>query len=247
MTEPLRFVSEDVLRSLRLDIHSNLERYRSGAFTDLAKGNGWSIETRQVRVDVAALEQLNMGEQSAATDAKNSKIIYGALSGMTPAIATEERLWVRLSHIECLRYGRSRWLEGVKDEDLAKQVQLHLFAAGRTGVRDDNALSRLWWNMHVATLADPEDPHGALDVILTRADLRMQLVERPNTAARPSLARAIVRGMRREPDLAKNDSNFRDFMKIVNREGGGILFETWRDPEIDSFISRCVQTALAAK
>ena len=99
--------------------------------------------------------------RSAQADIEASRTLYRALPGMTPALAREERVWVRLSHVECLGYARDRWLTGQIGERLDQQVRLHLFASGLTGIRDDNALSRLWWNMHIATIADPDDPEGA--------------------------------------------------------------------------------------
>jgi hypothetical protein len=247
MSEPLKYLSEDVLRSLRERADEHVERYRSGDFLDLASENGWAIETRSVSLDLDLLAKLNGDGRSAEADAMNSKLVFAAMSGMTPAIAADERIWTRLSHLECLSYSRQRWLAGNEDEALKTSIRKHMFAEGRTGVRDDHALSRLWWNMRIATIADPDDPEGALDLILKRADIRMQLVERPNTAARYPIIRAIVRAMRRDPAIVKNDKIFREFMMILNREGGGVLFEAWNnDTAVDDFMQRCCDGAIAA-
>lgn len=246
MSEPLKYLSEAVLHTLRERADEHVERYRSGDFVDLSRENGWAIETRSVTIDLDLLSNLDGDDRSAEADAKNSKTIFAAMSGMTPAIATDERIWTRLSHLECLSYSRQRWLAGNEDEALKTSIRKHMFAAGRTGIRDDHALSRLWWNMRIATIADPTDPEGALNLMLKRADIRMQLVERPNTAARDPIIRAIVRAMRRDPAIVKNDPIFRAFMMILNREGGGVLFEAWNDDAaVDEFMQRCCEGALA--
>ena len=243
MTAPLRFLSEATLLGLHSHIAENSERYTIGDFRDLAETNGWAIESKLVHVDYDALSELKGDERSAEADVVNSRIVYSALRGMTPAIAADERIWTRLTHVECLNYSRARWLVGVTKEKLANMVELHMFARGRTGIRDDNALSRLWWNMHIASIADPDDPVGALDLIVKRADVRMQFVERPGSAARRSLARAVVRGMRREPWLLSSDAAFRAFMKVLNRNGGGILFEALSDDKADAFMDTCIAGA----
>ncbi|MDD9999363.1 MAG: DUF6339 family protein [Rhodospirillaceae bacterium] len=181
--------------------------------------------------------------RTAQGDRAASIALFRALPSMTPAFAREERVWVRLCHIECLGYARSRWLSGLDGDRLDRQVHRHLFGSGLTGIRDDNALSRLWWNMHVATIADPDDPEGALDLIMKRADIRTNFVERTNTAARPPLARAVIRAMRREPWITSTERAFREFMIALNRDGGGILFETMSDADIDRIIDACVERA----
>ncbi|WP_421317338.1 DUF6339 family protein [Aeromonas sp. 700377] len=235
---PLKYLSQSALDSLGNDISSNRERYISGDFSDLAKENGWEIKSNTVNVDLDALNELNGTKSTAEADIRNSLIVYKSLQGMTPALAREERLWVRLTHVECLQYSRARWIKNVNDEALDNTVKKHFFARGRTGVRDDNAISRLWWNMHVATIANPESPENALQLILKTADIRQAIVERPNIASRKHLAQAIVRAMDAIPWLTSSEVIFREFMKEMNRDAGGILFEAISASEADCILRK---------
>ena len=241
--EPLRYVSEAKLVELHRDVSQYRERYATGNFADFEQDNGWAIEASGVTVDRETLAGLDGTVRNARGDRAASLTLYRALQGMTPALAREERVWVRLCHIECLGYARSRWLSGLEGDRLDRQVHRHLFGSGLTGIRDDNALSRLWWNMHVATIADPDDPEGALDLILKTADIRSNFVERTNTAARPPLARAVIRAMRRDPWITSAERPFREFMIVLNRNGGGVLFETMSDADVDTFIDFCAERA----
>ncbi len=236
-TEPLKFLSETKLAELRRDTTANRDRYASGDFLDLERDNGWAIETAWVEVDNDALATLDGTAKTAEADIANSLIVHGAFKGMTPALAREERVWSRLTHVECLGYSRARWLSGKTYDGLDAMVRLHLFAPGLTGIRDDNALSRLWWNMHIATIADPNDPEGALRLIVKTADIRQAFVERPGTAARVPLARAVIRAMRRDQWLSASEDAFREFMKVLNRDGGGILLEALSEAETDSMVA----------
>ena len=243
--DPLRYLSEAKLEELRRNVGRHRGRYANDDFTDLERDNGWAIEAGGVTIDRDLLAGLDGTVRTAAGDRRASIMLYRALPGMTPALAREERVWVRLSHVECLGYARSRWLGGIEGEQLDIQVRRHLFGSSLTGIRDDNALSRLWWNMHIAAIADPDDPEGALELILKTADIRSNFVERANTAARPPLARAVIRTMRRDPWLTSTERAFREFMIVLNRDGGGVLFETMSDVDVDNVMDGCAERARA--
>ena len=242
---PLSYLSEATLEELRGNVSQHRGRYTTGDFTDLEQNNGWTIEAREVTVDSDLLASLDGSARTADGDRAASVTLYKALPGMTPALAREERVWVRLSHVECLGYARSRWLSGLDGENLDAQVHRHLFGSGLTGIRDDNALSRLWWNMHIAAIADPDDPEGALDLILKTADIRSNFVERTNTAARPPLARGVIRAMRRDQWITSTERAFREFMIVLNRDGSGVLFEAMPDTDVDGIMDACAERAKA--
>lgn len=239
----LKILSEKKLLDLWENISVNRDRYEAGEFLDLEHENGWAIETATVQVDYSLLKALDGTERTAAADIENSLIIYRALHGMTPAIAREERVWVRLTHIECLEYTRARWLSGKTGVALDSSVETHFFAKGLTAIRDDNALSRLWWNMHIASIADPDDPEDALRLILKTSDIRTNFVERTNTVARKPLARAVIRAMRRDPWIVSSERSFREFMISLNRDGGGMLFEALSEAESDALMVACALRA----
>ncbi|MEP4379592.1 MAG: DUF6339 family protein [Paracoccaceae bacterium] len=264
----LKYVAESILADLKANVPSNLERYRSSGFDDCADLNGWAMELSSVEVDPEKLGKLDPAGGSAA-EVSNSMIVFNAFEGMTPALATEERIWSRLTHFECLGYVRKRW--PLKDEpkepnnllsnlvgsnekvaeqrmrilhDNISQVENHYFARGRTGYRDDNAISRLWWNAYIAWRVDPEDQVTMLAELLRSADIRSNLVERPILSNRASLLRGIIRTMRSQPDVYGTEATFREFMKALNLRGSGVLFESLSDQETDKILLNCRDEAL---
>jgi len=241
-SEKLKYLSESSLQELRSNVLKNIELYRSENFIEISNGNGWSISSDSVFVDLDRLSSLN-GVQGASSDYESSIVVYKSFQGMTPALAMEERVWGRFTHLECLKYARARWPIKGSDQEQTDHILKHFFAKGRTGVRDDNAISRLWWNMHIANIADPEDPEGALKLILKVADIRMALVERPNTAARVPIIRALMRVMRSNQWITSTGRAFQKFMVEVNRDAGGVLFEVLPDTVIDSVMLRCAEKA----
>ena len=242
MKEQLKYVSEATLADLRESIKSNLSRYRGKGFKDFAGESSWDIGGLNVQYDCHLLSQLDLTQQQnvADIDLKNSRIVGEALTDLTPSLANEEKIWVRLSHVEAFEYSRSRWLSGVKDSDtLISSVARHLFAPSQTAIRDDHAISRLWWNYQIARTIMPDDMDRALKLILKTADIRLNFVERIWMSSRRRIAGAILRAMDSRPEITATEDHFRAFMKVINHHGGGIVFEALDDTETDLFVEEC--------
>ena len=243
MKTKLKYLGADILSSLHKNIKTNLDLYKNGNFLDLSQNVGWEMELESVTVDTSQLGKLEM---ASGTDAeiRNSLIIFNAFDGMTPNLAREERIWTRLSHVECFEYSRERWVSGAKDDaELSKKIEIHFFAKSSTRIRDDHAISRLWWNAHIAHICFPQDPEKALNMILGKADIRSNFIERSRVTSRINLAGGIIRAMTQEPWVTKHENNYRSFMKSVNNYGGGKLFEIMSDEKVDLFINQSTEVA----
>jgi hypothetical protein len=234
--QPIKLLSAPVVERLSKDIPDNLERYSAGDFLDLERENGWAIETRLAKWDSSLPGKLDL-TRSADAEISNSLLVYQGLEGMTPALAREERLWTRLCHIEFLEYARARWLT---TDDVAGAVRLHFFAAGLRGCRDRNALGRLWWNGHVAALASPDNIEDGLRRLLGRANIRLQVIDRADSAFRQPLVSGIVRLLGRDEWFESYDAAIADFMFEVNKRSGGIIFEALDETAIDALLEECV-------
>jgi hypothetical protein len=238
----LKYLSNETISFLRTNVATNLHRYRNGDFDDLMSAGEWALEL-DLNVDLSALTEL---DPSGTPDAEiaNSLLVWTVLGRLTPALACEEGIWVRLTHVECLSFARDRWIKPDADDEATKKlIDDHFFAAKLTARRDDNAISRLWWNAYIANLANPDPALPALSVILQKADIRSNFVERSMTASRPVLAAGMVRIMQREASITEREDNFRAFMRSVNKLGGGIVFEAMSNPEIDRFMKMCAARA----
>jgi hypothetical protein len=243
MTQALKLLSAAVVDQLVLNVDSNVERYRSGDFSDVAREIGWAIESTGARWDPEIALQLDSTKTPEA-EFKNSLLIYKGLEGMTPALARDERIWARLCHVECLDYARNRWVR--ENGDVTKQVRLHFFAPGFPGCRDDNAIGRLWWNGHIAELACPGNIELGLTRLLARANIRLQVIERADTAFRQPLVSGVVR-LLGDSWFEASDPAVADFMSEVNKRSGGIIFEALSPEEIDGHLANCLAIAKARR
>jgi hypothetical protein len=234
----LKYVSNDVVDFLRSNIAAHYDRYLGGDFADVQGSGDWGLQLK-LEVDLKPLSDLDPAG-SPEVEANNSLLVWRALGSLPASLAYEEGIWVRLTHVESLGYCRARWLVGLSSIDATERaIKTHFFAATLTARRDDNAISRLWWNAYIANRIQPSDVIGALRGLLRKADIRMQLVERSNIGSRAPLCRGILRAMKGEARVAESEDGFRDFMKEVNKRGGGVIFEALTHEEVDRFLAEC--------
>lgn len=238
-SEKLKFVQDSVVDELHSSVEQNIALYQSGRFDGASKEPGWSIETKTVTYDPKFGSKL-VHSNAPQDEIFNSLLVFNSLNGMTPALAREERIWVRLCHIDCLEYSRDRW---IKSQDPVRDVRKHFFASRLDQARDDNAIGRLWWNAYIAKLIDPSDPKRVLDQMLKRANIRLQFVDRANASFRMPLARSIIRLLENEEWLDSHDRAFENFMLVLDRNAGGLVFEALGDEEVDQFLLNSVPLA----
>ena len=238
----LLYVGQQTADLLANNVATNLDRYLAGDFYDLESGGDWRIPL-SVTADVEMLADL-VHERTREAEVSNSLLVGTALSALTPALARENRVWIRLSHVEGMEYSRKRWLENVPEAKLESSVRAHFFAPTWSRCRDDHAISRLWWNHRIASMLMPEDPGAALALILSSADIRSNFVERARIGSRIPLARSILRALASTEGLRQSESAFRKFMKLINLKGAGRVFEVWEAHRIDAFVDDCSVAAL---
>ena len=241
MSTRLQYLSSAVAERLMDDVEKNLNRYLKGNFENMMAEDGWSIATA-IEVDLEPLKRLKMGG-GPKEEIHNALLVWQALARLTPSLASEGRIWTRLTHLEGLAYARARWLEGKPRPSAPKLVRTHFFADTLTRRRDDNAIGRLWWAAYIARLAMPDDQLGALKIILKSTDTRSNIVERARSSSRPTIAAGVVRAVMREPGVTESENAFREFMKALNRLGGGVIFEAMADAEIDRFMDECYRVS----
>ncbi|WP_440639751.1 DUF6339 family protein [Bradyrhizobium sp. PUT101] len=241
MVAQLKYLSDKSLAQLKSGVTTNVARYRTDGFLEFTDDPGWNIGLG-VEYDEVLLGTLDRATPRtiASIDLANSRIVGKALANLSPTLANEERVWVRLSHIEAFAYARDRWIGQAKDDAVPKLVEDHFFASGQTKIRDDHALSRLWWNYQIARTCNPDDPDEALSLILKTADIRSNFVERIWMTSRRNIATAVLGLMKSEPWVTDAEKNFRMFMKSLNRLGGGIVFEVLNTDEINLFLKDCL-------
>jgi hypothetical protein len=226
------------------EIESNILRYKDTGFKELLSSNQSTI-TIGIKSDLSPLEDL-ICNNDIESEVENSLLVWRALQNIPASLATENRFWSFLTHIHCFEYTRKRWPQTI-DEELTtavKQIKKHFFALGTGGYRDDNSVSRLWWNAYIAKKLRPMNIKSALELIVKKADIRSGLIERPLSFYRPNLSKAILAKLDKDELISSKEINFREFMKQINLFGGGVLFECMDSVQCNIFVDNCWNQAL---
>lgn len=124
-------------------------------------------------------------EEYYASDRENVRILYGAMRNLSPAAASDERLWAGLAHTYCwdyVQYRRRQELGSGKDKDI---ITSYFFTYNPHRSSYIHCLSRLWWAGYLTyDSTNKEDPFALTDIFTRRAfPSRVLLLASNNFAA----------------------------------------------------------------
>lgn len=156
-------------------------------------------------------------------DSENCSRILEALPSLSPANATDERLWVTLSFGNFAEYVRERWqFRNSQEDKLSKHVLNHWFASGVRGRMRDNGVSRLWWMGYIAKKIPGMSMQQVYEVLYANSDYRSTLLERNSSGNSLNVLAAVLKISQKafESGVPYNRQSWRDFMKAVNVIGG---------------------------
>lgn len=220
-------------------VEKNLEMYRSGSFDGLLEDTSLFLES------ACTLDPQSITD-TVCIDGEDNEVgcciaILNGLNGVTPYLARDERLWVRLTHIEFLKYSRARWVIPKDNVKAVAHIKKHFFAKGTRGVERDNAISRLWWMSEICKKVQGLTLHQALTAFLYQSDVRANIVERPTTSQNAALLSAVVNKLHESYMADKalyGREKFRSVMKKLNIEGGIKLLEVLDSKALGKVIER---------
>ena len=236
----LTWMKNETMTKLNSDVKANLDRYRSGDFSDMID-TGWSQKSI-LNYDSDALAFLYGDSKNELED---SLALYITLRALSPHLATRMNVWVPLIHTELLEYARRRWFKlNGSDEELAASIITHVFKGGIGGYRDDNAAGRLWWTGYIGERIAGRSEQAEIKKILIpfmrTTDTRSNVIERSSIFSEVEFARCISEYL---ADGKLQDSNlqnvFRRFVININLRSNGRHFGDMNKTEVFSFLDDC--------
>ena len=140
-------------------------KYRAGTFEFGADDQ--LLSTIEVSSSVPVLES-----SGSDCDANASVALYRWLGSLEDVLATDERLWVALSHGPFSEYTRARWPVPPDGAKAIASVRSHWFVGGGLGGLRRNSVARLWWAAHLtyAPWEDKEDGGEFVDLKPSNGD-----------------------------------------------------------------------------
>ena len=236
MPEPLHAYYESALNLLERDTEKHRTRYANPKpWADVVSG----VERTSFATNVVPARPLKlaMPNKRDKKDAENARIVHSALTSLTPADASDPRLWTYLTHVTCWTYMRARWNMNEKDEGQQQlnYIREHYFLSGNRAVVR-NGIARLWWYGHLTHDESLADPYELTDVLLSQLDIAQQVVERSIGRA-PAVRRGFLTFlMERRDELLVSGGKARDAIRHLAKQlhfvGGRAVLDLFDAEEV---------------
>jgi hypothetical protein len=242
----LEFLTREATDSLAREVANNIPAYRLGQTAGLIKQD----ESKRSRVEVVSPPDLLDEHGECKSDAEASKLVFQWLSHLTPVQASDERLWVLLSHREFGAYVHKRWA-GKRFESATKPDAVVLdrwFYRGQ-GLRTcvHNGLSRLWWFGHLTYDAKRANPFELTDILLSLQDIQTAFLER-SLGPCAALLKTVLETLRNfEKDLreASNTGDLiQEWAKEIRLFGGSYLIDEVPEERLSFVLENTLRSRL---
>lgn len=198
-------MTSDSLINLRAEVAGNKSLARMNLeqlATKLSTKSSVQLEFfdhKTVKLDSSFTLKSTAGS-SLVADLQNAKAFTQAFQGLTPALATDERLWVTLALGTFYDYSIERWgvTSSTSKDESYKYFKNHVLAATPRDRWRNQSISRLWWVGNFASNLGADLQNEALEVFYFNSDLGQQLLGRPNISQPLRLMRSIVKVVHEE-------------------------------------------------
>jgi hypothetical protein len=151
------------------------------------------------------------------TDVVNSIVVYEAFKNLSPAQATDARLWITLCFMHFNDYVRKRWHKD-DEKEMVTSIKNHWTFGGDRPQFRDNALSRLWWTGFIATRIPGWSAEDVTEILYDNSDYFSQVILRPSSSTNAAVLHGIL-SITKEAYIAGGKyerAKFINFMKKVN-------------------------------
>lgn len=153
-------------------------------------------------------------------DLENTKIIYNALSGISPTQATDRRLWSYLTHVTFWDYMKKRWPMDIAEPNKKIRYIKERYFLENLNLRSltHNGISRLWWFGYLTYDSNRDNPWELTETLLKVQDLPTSLMERA-LGANKNIRVGVLEFFQENPEYLTS-KNIQEMMKRLNLAGG---------------------------
>lgn len=177
-------------------------------------------------------------------DIDNSISIYEELKNLTEIEASDERLWVSLSHNLFWDYMRERWPAEQAKNPIGRIRERYFLRNLKLESITRNGLSRLWWYAHIThDISKGDRKYELLETMLQRQDLAVGITERAIGTSQP-IRTGLLEFLKVNTDIAKSEDKTRELIKNLNLFGGVKFLPLFNTEEIINLLIRITPNSL---
>lgn len=250
--ERLDILSTPFLSLLERRVAENVSAYKAAdSWLDNVDFSGPRAVETEIELD-RGFEFVAPEGKSKHNDAANAIAIHRQLHDLSPAIASNPRLWAYLSHVRFWKYMRARWpVERVEGEKAVRFIEERYFvrqSQGRALLRQ--GISRLWWAAHLTFDPQRDEPYELTPILLSKLDITKNLLERSFGRSRSVLIGFLEFLKGHEDELltaASGRAKIRQLSKALNLAGGVSLLDALEPAEVSQLLEQTYMTVVPAE
>ena len=164
----LMYLSQDAINDIKINFKKYKSHFNDNSnewFMNQFEKKGWIHKSK---IQVKDFE-MDYNEKFNLSDRKNIEILYDALRGLSPAIATDERLWAGMLFGQLWKYVKYRRAEELQSGDERDILNSFFFMRGIKRSCFMNCLSRLWWAGKLFYDKEDKNHYHLIDLICESA------------------------------------------------------------------------------
>lgn len=224
----LIYLSQEAIDDIKVNYAKYKTHFRDETnewFVEKFKKNGWMHESKIQCSDI----KLSKDADYNISDRKNVEIVYEALKDLSPALASDERLWAGMLFCQFWDYVQYRRRDEISSGDERDILNSFLFMRGIKRSCFMNCLSRLWWTGFLLYDSSSADHYRAVDLITESAYAsNLLLISSSNFASNKNLVLGVFDCLlkRKQGGDKIGRYHFVEANKYINCIGGVSLLDT---------------------
>ena len=224
----LKYLKNDKINELETNIDINIDLY--------AKGIALTEEKDYLESNLPTVKlELLPKETGNNNDFENSKTVYEKLKHLSPLEASDERIWIGMTHqSEIMKYIISRW--NINEESSKGTIKDRFFSHPMR-----NSVSRLWWYGYVSYNDNFKDPYTLTELLIRNQDIAVGIMER-NYSRNRNFVQKLLLALHEWTEYDNNPfpktEDFRKVAKGINRMSAITLVDLIEIKDFKEVISR---------
>ena len=243
----IRILNVSALRSLKQDINRNLNKYKGDSRDWL---NDFFADKRNTQLSPIDDPQIDLSIQK--EDYENARLLYEGYPSITPAMASDERLWASLCHNQHYDYMHARWPVEIKRKDqteIGLVTQRYFFYTGLKKSQERNGLSRLWLSAAYTHDERRADEYELTKVFLQNTNFIFHMFGRDCGSSKNIIRGTMdaINRIQQETGVTVVSTPVKELFRTFNLMGGASMLDMLSEEEVKDFAYSFILNARAEK
>ena len=184
--------------------------------------------------------ELLLPDKNGDNDLRNAITVFETFGQLTPAEATDNKLWATLAHNECWDYMRKRWPVEMNTAKNKKEYIKQRYFISNVSTKNllRHGISRLWWTVYLTYDESRMNPYELTEELFSMLDYTTHLL--PDVQGRNrAFSKAILAFVINNKKIFANykQARVRYLLRKLNYMAGYKIFSALNEKEITDILN----------